>query len=154
MDYKTGAEILPAAFTDHEVLVLRLRTPTTETKRRRGRWMTDPGMLTEPQIQERIKQVWQKCKNSRRYYSDEVMWWDRCVKPQLQRLLRHETAVKNANWKEMERHLHECMNDILQNQQTPAEKYPNLHKYNAKLIHHHVEYNAASYKMYPKGIED
>jgi hypothetical protein len=40
--HKTGTEILPAANTDHEMMVLRLRMPLAETKRRRRRWMTDP----------------------------------------------------------------------------------------------------------------
>jgi hypothetical protein len=32
------------------------------------------------------------------------------------------------------------MNDIIKNQQSPAEKYSHLQKYKAKLIHHHAEY--------------
>jgi hypothetical protein len=48
--------------------------------------------------------------------------------------------MKKASWKAMEQHIHECINDIIKNQQPPAEKYSHLQKYKAKLIRHHAEY--------------
>jgi hypothetical protein len=37
------------------------------------------------------------------------MWWERCVKPQRQRLLRQEEAERRANYRAMENHLYECL---------------------------------------------
>jgi hypothetical protein len=119
-------------------MVVRLLTPTVKTKRSRGRWRTDPILLNEQHIRSKIQHAWGKWKNGRRYYNDEVMWWERCVKPQLQRLLRQETA-KKANWRAMENHLHACINDIIKCTKTPTEKFLELKRYKAKLIRHHAE---------------
>jgi hypothetical protein len=83
MACKTGIEIVPAAFTDHEALVLRVTIPDTERNRRRGRWRLDPVLVVEEFMKNKIRFVWGKWKRSRQYYANEVMWWERCVKPQI-----------------------------------------------------------------------
>jgi len=85
---KTSIEILPAAFTDHTAVVLRLSVPIVGTGWRKGRWKMDPEMVTEAAVKDKIQCSWARWRQSRRYYVDDLMWWEWCVKPQLKRLLR------------------------------------------------------------------
>jgi len=136
---KTGTEILPAAFTDHNAVVLRLSVPTLGTGWRRGRWKMNPQMVTEAAVKDKIQCAWARWRQSRRYYVDELMWWERCVKPQLKRLLRQEEAERRANYRNMENHLYECLYDILRSNDPATDKLPALQRYKAKLVRLHAE---------------
>jgi hypothetical protein len=70
---KTGIEILPAAFTDHDAVVLRLSINNAGMRHRRGRWKMDSIMVTEPAVQEKIRIEWARWQRSRPYYADELM---------------------------------------------------------------------------------
>jgi hypothetical protein len=71
VERKTGIEILPVAFTDHDALVLRLSVPNLEARRRRGRLKTDPALVTEERTRDKILIEWTKWLGSRHCYSDE-----------------------------------------------------------------------------------
>jgi exonuclease III len=139
--YKTGIEIVPAPYTDHEAVVLRLLLPARERGLRRGRWRTNPRLFTDTHILNRIRGEWERWKTSRRYYANEVMWWERCVKPHLQRMLRREEAERRADYKRMEQHLMECVYDILRCNAPPAERFRSLQRYKAKLVRLHATRN-------------
>jgi CBS-domain-containing membrane protein len=66
------------------------------------------------------------------------MWWERCVKPQLKRLLRQEEAERRAHHRNMENHLYECLYDINSNA-LATEKLPTLQRYKAKLVRLYAE---------------
>jgi hypothetical protein len=136
---KTGIEILPAAFTDHDAVVLRLSINNAGMRRRRGRWKMDRVMVTEPAVQEKILIGWARWRRSRPYYEDELMWWERCVKPQLKRLLRQEEAERRAHHTNIENHLYDCLYDILKSTSPATEKLPALQRYKAKLVRLYVE---------------
>jgi hypothetical protein len=86
---KTGMETLPAAFTDHEAVILRIVLGDQDRRRKSWRWRIDPYIVTE-HMQERIRQEWEKCSKRGQYYAYITMWWEWCAKAQLQRLLRRE----------------------------------------------------------------
>ena len=67
------------------------------------------------------------------------MWWEWCVKPQLQRLFRQEEAEQRSNYKHMENHLYECLYDVLRSNTPAKDKLPALQRYKAKLVRLHVE---------------
>jgi exonuclease III len=110
---KIGTAIVPAAFTDHNAVVLRLSQPTVRTFWRRGRWKMDPVLVTDEAVKEKIRSAWAKWQRSKHYSSDESLWWEPCVKPQLQRLFRQEEAERRANYRNMENHLYKCLYDVL-----------------------------------------
>jgi hypothetical protein len=110
---KIGIEILPAALTDLNAVVLRLSLPTFRTGWRRGRWKTDPVLVTDAFVKDKIRCAWAKWQRSKHYNSDELMLWERFVKPQLQRLLRQEEVERRANNRNMENHLYVCLYDVL-----------------------------------------
>jgi len=126
---KSGIEILPAAFTDHNAVVLCLSIPTVRTGWRRGRWKMGPLFVTDAAIKDKVRCAWEKWHRSKQYYSDELMWWELCVKPQLQRLLRQEEAERRANYRHMENHLYECLYDVLRSNAPARDKLPALQRY-------------------------
>jgi hypothetical protein len=67
------------------------------------------------------------------------MWWERCVKPQIKRLVRQEEAERRAQLRNMENHLYECLYDILKSNAPANEKLPALKRYKAKLVRLHAE---------------
>ena len=73
------------------------------------------------------------------YYVDELMWWERCVKPQLKRLLRQEEAERRANYRNIGNHFYECLYDILRSNDSATDKVPALQRYKAKLVRLHAE---------------
>jgi hypothetical protein len=124
-------------------MVLRIRLLAAERRRRRGRWKAEPALLEDKRNQQKIQDAWPKLQKGRQHYRDDIMWWERGVKPQLQRLLRREKADKQAAWKSMANHLHECINDIIRSNRSPPDKFLALKRYKAKLILHHVEMRRA-----------
>jgi hypothetical protein len=139
MTTKTGIEIVLAPFTDHEAVILRINLPTGERRSRRGRWKMNPTSVTRPSMKSKIKQVWGKWTNNRKFYTDDLMWWERGVKPQLQKLIRRAKADWRADYRAKENLLFECIYDILSGPLPPEEKHAALHRYKAKLIRHHAE---------------
>jgi hypothetical protein len=105
---------------------------------RRGRWRTDPRLFTEAQIQDRIRDEWAKWRNSRPYFADDIMWWERCIKPHMQRMLRREEAERLADYRNMEQHLMECIYDILRGNAQPAERIQAPQRYKSKLLRLHA----------------
>jgi hypothetical protein len=55
-------------------------------------------------------------------------------------------ASTKADWKAIDQHLHECVNDVLRSPIPPAEKFLHLQKYKAKLVRHHAEYKRQIFK--------
>jgi len=69
---KTGTEIIPTAFTDHNAIVFRLNTPAHEIMRTRGRWKMDPVLAQDDSIRAKIKYEWAKWRKYKCYYPDIV----------------------------------------------------------------------------------
>jgi hypothetical protein len=62
----------------------------------------DPVLVTDAAVKDKIRCAWAKWQRCEHYYSDEIMSWERCVKPQLLNLLRQEEAERRANYRNME----------------------------------------------------
>jgi hypothetical protein len=87
-------------------------------------------VVTDATVREKIRSAWAKWQRSKHYYSDESMCWERCVKPQVQRLLRQEEADRRAHYRAMENHLHECLYDVLRSEGLTRDNLPliKIHK--------------------------
>jgi len=78
-----GIEILPSSFTDRFAVVHRLSIPMIEVRRRRGCWKMDRMLMSESCMRDKIRNEWVKWRRHKNYYSDDVRFWERCVKKQL-----------------------------------------------------------------------
>ena len=77
---KTVIEILPAAFTDHFAVAIRITVQDIELQRARGRWKMDPVLITDEHLKTQIRSEWAKWQTHKRYYPDITIWWERYVK--------------------------------------------------------------------------
>ena len=139
---KTGIEIIPAAFTDHLAVVLRLALPAFETRKPRGRWKMNPALVHDTTFRERIRTEWAKWCHHKRFYPDVIMWWERHVKKHIQRLARQEEAERSKDHRLMEQHLYECLYDIIQGHTPETEKFQALQRYKAKIVRLHSKRRA------------
>jgi len=71
-------ENVPAAFTDHLSVVIRLTTPIV----RRGKlfWKMNTSILSDEALNERLRQKWALWRRQRRFYTDWPMLWGRYKK--------------------------------------------------------------------------
>jgi hypothetical protein len=135
---KTGIEIIPAAFTDHDAVALRITIDDYDLQRRRGRWKMDPMLMADEHLQRRIRTEWVKWQKHKRYYPGITMWWERYVKKHVQILIRKEQSDRNTDYKFMESHLYQCIYDILHSDAPEAVKLPALQRYKAKIVRLHA----------------
>jgi exonuclease III len=135
---KSGIEIVPAAFTDHHAVVLRITTQDCKIWKRPRRWKMDPTQLQDGNYKQKLRDNWLQWRNRKRHYPHVVMWWERCIKTQLQRFSRAEDRERGRNYRNMENHLHECLYDIIRSDFTEAKKYAELNRYKAKLVRLHA----------------
>jgi len=108
----TGIDILPAAFTDHNTVVLRLALGEIGARRCHPRWKLDPTMLRDVDLLSHLRQQWSGWKANKSWYPNVNIWWDRYVKPRLQRYLRIWGAERRRDCKILEDHLYNCIYDI------------------------------------------
>jgi hypothetical protein len=76
MHKKTGIEIVPAAFTDHNAVVLRLVLGKSVAKRGRVRWKLDPNLIQDASLKTQIQQQWDMWKLHKPHYPNANLWWD------------------------------------------------------------------------------
>jgi len=89
----------------------------------------DPVLVTDAAVKDKIRCAWAKWQRSKHYYADEIMWCERCVKPQFQRLFRQEEAERRANYRNTENHLYARLYDVLRRNAPATYKLTALQRY-------------------------
>ena len=131
---KLGIETLPAAFTDHLAVVLRLSIPSVIKRRGSRRWKMNPHLMNDADIKILIRHEFEKWRKYKQYYPDMTIWWERCVKKSLCQLIRRAETERYADHRKMENHLYQCIYDILRTEKPEAKKYEILKRYKAKIV--------------------
>ena len=101
-----GIEIIPAAFTDHYAVAMRITVQDTDLQRVRGRWKMESILITDGHLKRRISSEWVKWQNHKRYYPAVTMCWERYVKKHLPILIRKVQYERNKNYKLIENRLY------------------------------------------------
>jgi exonuclease III len=120
MDRKTGIEILPAAFTAHNALVLRLALGDRRLRIGRARWKINPLLLKDDELITQLRNQWHTWQRRKAWYPNVNIWSDWYVKRQLQQFIQKWEAELNREHKVMEDHLYRCIYDIQQNDMSPT----------------------------------
>lgn len=123
-----GEEILPAPFTDHNAVVLRLAMDEPVARRSRAMWKMDPILIQDAGLKTQIRQKWEMWRTHKPYYPDVNTCWNRYVKKQLRQFLCRVEAERREKHKMMEDHLYQCIYDIQQSDIRPAEKLSALNR--------------------------
>jgi hypothetical protein len=131
---KTGIKILPAAFTDHCAVALRLSINDYHGIKRARQWKLHPAIAKDPLIQQKIRTEWPNWRKLKRHYTDVTQWWERCIKKRIKLLISKEMAERNADARAMENHLYACIYESINSDATHGEKLQKLNRYKAKLV--------------------
>ena len=87
-----GIETIPAAFTDHMAVILRIATEDPILLKGRGYWRMNTRLLRDNVIKQNLETKWKEWGNHQRFYPNKVTWWARYVKPMLKRYFQREGA--------------------------------------------------------------
>jgi hypothetical protein len=139
---KAGIRILPAAFTDHCAVALRVKIPTSRIGRPRGEWKLYPSTVADHVIRHLIQEHWAAWRRLRSYYRDVGHWWTQCVQRKVRRVVGAEMVSRKANFRAMEHLYYQCIHDVLNGARPPAEKNLQLKKYKALLVRLKARYAA------------
>jgi hypothetical protein len=90
---KTGIETIPAAFSDHNAVTIRIATDKPPN-RGRGYWKMNTILLQEKTFSDKLAEEWANWKIKVKYYQTTVMWWTRCVKQRRKILFTMEGAER------------------------------------------------------------
>jgi hypothetical protein len=71
---KTGMAVIPAAFTDHYAVELRITINDTDFKRAIRRRKNDPMLITEEILTRKISSEWVHWWKCKHLYPDITMW--------------------------------------------------------------------------------
>jgi hypothetical protein len=80
---KTSAEILAAAFTDHNAVVLKLQGNQTPAQCGRSYWKLNVTLLQKEGLKEKFKQKWDNWKMKQNKYINVKQWWKGYVKQEI-----------------------------------------------------------------------
>jgi hypothetical protein len=78
-----GTQILPAAYTDHHVLVLSTRIDQNTIWRARKPWGMNPTIIATEAYRTNLRNKWQEWRKAQKYNPDQTTWWERHIKQRL-----------------------------------------------------------------------
>ena len=131
---KQGAETIAAAFTDHLAVLIRLKLTAPNVHRGRGRWRMNTTLLNDGRFRLKIRDSWEEWKQHIHRFPDIVQWWVHYVKQKVKRLFIQEGAERNADRRRMEEFYYSAIYDVLQIQESHADKMLKLKKLKAKIV--------------------
>ena len=94
----------------------------------------DPTSLCDADLLTNLRQLWSRWTSTKLWFPNVNIWWDRFVKPRLQRHMRIWSAERRRDFKNMENHLYTCIYNIKQSNMSPDQKLAALNRYKTKLV--------------------
>jgi hypothetical protein len=91
MARKMGIETIPAAFSDHNAVIIRISTDKPPSTRGRAYWKTNT-LYLQKWFSDELAEEWANWKTKMKYYQTTVMWWTRCAKRKIKMLFTMEGA--------------------------------------------------------------
>jgi hypothetical protein len=90
---------MPAAFTDHHVVILSIETGQKTIWRNRKQWKINPMMISEESFKTSLSNKWKEWKQAKENYPEVTIWCERHVKHRLQIFSRQHEARKRSDMK-------------------------------------------------------
>jgi exonuclease III len=139
--YKNKSSILtvPAAFTDHFAVILRLKIDSLNPRRGRGLWKMKPAIMASTECKQQLQQRWLYWTRLKQYYTNIGQWWERAIKKKIQKFYKQKESESNRDKKQMENHFYECLYEILAQTIPEKEKRPRINKMKANIVKLHSE---------------
>jgi len=93
---------VPAAFTDHCAVIIRLSLETQSTRHRPGYWKMNTSLMRETDFLHRLRAEWEQWKTHEKYHPNPVLWWDRYVKLRIKITFQRECSERCRDHVDME----------------------------------------------------
>lgn len=131
---KQSAEILVAAFTDHNAAVVKIQGSQTTVLWGRIYWKLNATLLQGEGSKDKLKQQWDSWKTKQHKYSSLTQWWEMYVKKEIKIFFRREGRERAREERGREDFYYSCIYDLLQK---PSD-YPKLNEklkyFKAKIV--------------------
>ena len=98
------------------------------------RWKMNHTMLRDEGLLSQLRQQWSGWKSKKPWFPNVNIWWDRYVKPRLQRYMRIWGAERRQDFNIMENHMYTCIYNIQKSAMSPDQKLAALNRHRAKLV--------------------
>jgi hypothetical protein len=113
---KTAVEILAPAFTDHDVVTLRIPIVSNALRRGRGYWRMNVSYMHEATWNDAFAAQWAIWQSHKRYYPNEVWWWwwwCRYVKPMIKKYFIKTATTHRHDRKQLKSFYCDFVYDLL-----------------------------------------
>ena len=130
---KSSIITVPAAFTDHLAVILRLTIESHTIQRGRGSWEMKTATLAKTEIKQKLQQ-WGNWKRLKQHYPNNKQWWGRLIKKKIRQLYKQEERERYKDTTRLENHYYECLYDVIAQNIPYEEKLTRLNKTKAKIV--------------------
>jgi len=134
-----GIDTIPAAFTDHMAVILRIATEDTRILKGRGYWRMNTRIIRDKTSQKNLANKWKEWGKHQRFYPNKVVWWTRYVKPMLKRYFQREGAECRRERRTLENFYYEAIYDALEKTMETVRKAVLLKKLKAQITNLHYK---------------
>ena len=93
---------MPAAFTDHCAVIIRLPLETQSTRHGPGYWKMNTLLMRETDFLHRLRAEWEQWKTHEKYHPNPVLWWERYVKRRIKITFQSEGSERRRDHVDME----------------------------------------------------
>jgi len=131
---KQGAETVPAAFTDHLAVLIRLKLTSLNMHSGWGRWRMNTTLLNDEPFRMKIRGAWNEWKQHIYRFPDIAHRWVQYAKQKVKRLFINEGAERNADRRRMEDFYYSPIYDVLREPGPHADKMLKLKGLKAKIV--------------------
>jgi exonuclease III len=112
---KQGSKDIPAVFTDHLAVALRITFGTPATVPRRFTWRMNITLLRQQSFKQQLNDHWANRRRAARQFPTKVQWWESRVKRRLRQVFQREGTARQRDRRELENLYYEMMHQVLQN---------------------------------------
>jgi hypothetical protein len=113
---------MPAAFTDHMAVTIRLSIQSQGTRHSNSYWNMNTLILRETVFLQKLKKEWEQWKSHEKYHPNRVQWWDRYVKHGIRIIFQREGAERRRDHINTEHIYYTAMYQAMKAQTTNEKK--------------------------------
>ena len=138
---KHGVETVPAAFTDHLALIIRLSLESQSTRHGPGYWKMNASLLHETNFLLRLRAEWEQWRTHQKYHPNCVIWWDRYAKRRIRLTFQREGSDRSRDHANMEYFYYIAIHQALNAPIDHAKKATTLKQLKSKVtrLHSHQQ---------------
>jgi hypothetical protein len=134
---KHRVEMMPAAFTDHLAVIIRLSLDSQSTRHGPSYWKMNASLLHETDFLHRLRVEWELWKTHEKYHPNRILWWDRYAKGMIRLTFQREGSERRRDHANMEHFYYTVTYQALKASINHAKKTTNMKHLKTKITRLH-----------------